>query len=679
VLAYDAAGNLAWSAAGLDLPSTTACDTDHGSVAARKVVRLYDARNRPTELRFPDGLGDTVTGYTPDGQPVSITAYNGSAVVTNTYEYNRRRLPTRERMQVGGIDWSVHHEYNANGHPSRRTILGLALDYAPNALGQPTQVGAYATGVSYFPNGALKQFTYGNGIVHTLTQNARGLPERSRDAYGSTAFLDDSYDFDANGNVAAISDGATGQNQRGNRTMSYDGLDRLTATVSPMFGSGGAVYAYDALDNLTRVNIGGTAARDHHYCYDGRNQLTNVKTGGCGGSTVIGLGYDVQGNVANKNGDTFSFDYGNRLRSATVGGVTSSYIYDGHGRRVRDVTGAGKFSLYTRDGQLAYVHNARENKQQWHVYLGGSLVATREQDTVTGAVAEHYLHTDALGSPVAITDESRTVIQRSEYEPYGAVLNRAHDDRPGYTGHVADAATGLVQMQQRYFWPEGGIFLSVDAVTPFENPVGQFHRYRYANNNPYTFTDPDGRVAVPGFVIGVGLELVRQAVTGEIKDTSLSGIARNAGKALIAGASGAAGGGIATGVAKLSTSVAVRAAANGAAGAGIGATSRVATNAVEGKPLSDGVAGSAAIGAVAGMAGSGVGDAIEGPAAQRLANATGNFIGTPAGQVAAPAVAAGVVSKADAAATVIANSPGTAEAAARAVRAAARDDDRPQR
>jgi hypothetical protein len=30
-------------------------------------------------------------------------------------------------------------------------------------------------------------------------------------------------------------------------------------------------------------------------------------------------------------------------------------------------------------------------------------------------------------------------------------------------------------------------------VTAYDDPVGQFHRDRYSNNNPYRFTDPDGR------------------------------------------------------------------------------------------------------------------------------------------------------------------------------------------
>ena len=104
-----------------------------------------------------------------------------------------------------------------------------------------------------------------------------------------------------------------------------------------------------------------------------------------------------------------------------------------------------------------------------------------------------YIHTDALGSPVAVTDANGAVLERSEYEPYGSLLNRPVDDRPGFTGHVMDAATGLSYMQQRYYDPTIGRFLSVDPVAANPNTGASFNRYWYANNNPYKFTDPDGR------------------------------------------------------------------------------------------------------------------------------------------------------------------------------------------
>ena len=51
-------------------------------------------------------------------------------------------------------------------------------------------------------------------------------------------------------------------------------------------------------------------------------------------------------------------------------------------------------------------------------------------------------------------------------------------------------------MQQRYYDPTLGRFLSVDPVTANGNTGGNFNRYWYANNNPYKFTDPDGRDAI---------------------------------------------------------------------------------------------------------------------------------------------------------------------------------------
>nr|WP_245978890.1 RHS repeat-associated core domain-containing protein [Lysobacter pythonis] len=224
-----------------------------------------------------------------------------------------------------------------------------------------------------------------------------------------------------------------------------------------------------------------------------------------------------------------------------------------------------------------------------------------------------YIHTDALGSPVAVTNASGQVIERTGYAPYGEKLGKANDDRPGYTGHVMDSATGLTYMQQRYYDPMLGRFLSVDPVTALTNgDMRHFNRYVYAYNNPYRFTDPDGRCPwCAGAGIGVGLELARQIVTGEIKDTSLKGIAGNVGKALVAGAAGATGAGIAAGVAKLTTSMAVRATVNGVAGAAIGAASTGANNAIQGNEITSGMGTTAIVGGAAGAAGSLVGDAID--------------------------------------------------------------------
>nr|WP_081613230.1 RHS repeat-associated core domain-containing protein [Xanthomonas sp. SHU 199] len=111
-----------------------------------------------------------------------------------------------------------------------------------------------------------------------------------------------------------------------------------------------------------------------------------------------------------------------------------------------------------------------------------------------------YIHTDGLGSVVLVTDKDRNVLERREYEPYGGLVNQPVTDGPGYTGHVMDAATGLIYMQQRYCDSPLGVFLSVDPVSAYEQPVNQFNRYRYANGNPYTLKDVDGRQAYLPYV-----------------------------------------------------------------------------------------------------------------------------------------------------------------------------------
>jgi RHS repeat-associated protein len=105
----------------------------------------------------------------------------------------------------------------------------------------------------------------------------------------------------------------------------------------------------------------------------------------------------------------------------------------------------------------------------------------------------YYYSSDMIHSEVVVTDQNRNVVERTHYAPYGQVLNRALRDGPGYTGHEEDPATGLVYMQQRYYDPQSGRFLSVDPVGVDTTGGGNFNRYWYANDNPYRYTDPDGR------------------------------------------------------------------------------------------------------------------------------------------------------------------------------------------
>ena len=279
--------------------------------------------------------------------------------------------------------------------------------------------------------------------------------------------------------------------------MSYDPLDRLVQTTSNMFGT--ASYGYDVLDNLNTVQVsGGSQARNHTYAYDpATRRLSQVKNT-VGGAVVANLTYDAQGNLASKGSQAYQFDLGNRLRS--VPGQETGYEYDGHGRRVfAQTVGSGQvLSQYGNDGKLLYQNDARHGRRTDYVYLGSRLVAYRERPLSSSTATVKYQHVDALGTPVAVTNAAKTTIETGEYEPYGRLVNKPLFDGPGYTGHVQDAATGLTYMQQRYYDPLLGVFLSVDPVTAYSNPVSMFNRYRYASSNPFLFVDPDGRQARPG-------------------------------------------------------------------------------------------------------------------------------------------------------------------------------------
>jgi RHS repeat-associated protein len=139
---------------------------------------------------------------------------------------------------------------------------------------------------------------------------------------------------------------------------------------------------------------------------------------------------------------------------------------------------------------------------QWQMAQDGAGVFGAVSPAATMTVARpqlpgrvEYIHTDGLGSPVARTDQQGNVISRTRYEPYGLTVAGAMPTI-GFTGHMSDADTGLIYMQQRYYDPVAGRFLSIDPVITNANTGDSFNRYAYANDSPYSYVDPDGRAPV---------------------------------------------------------------------------------------------------------------------------------------------------------------------------------------
>jgi RHS repeat-associated protein len=109
-------------------------------------------------------------------------------------------------------------------------------------------------------------------------------------------------------------------------------------------------------------------------------------------------------------------------------------------------------------------------------------------DVVAG-VTSSFL-TDALGSPIAVTDNSGVVQTEYTYEPFGkTTLSGSSNTNPyQYTGRENDS-TGLYYYRARYYHPQLQRFISEDPIGFLSHEINFFI---YAGNNPLLYVDPFG-------------------------------------------------------------------------------------------------------------------------------------------------------------------------------------------
>jgi len=106
-----------------------------------------------------------------------------------------------------------------------------------------------------------------------------------------------------------------------------------------------------------------------------------------------------------------------------------------------------------------------------------------------------YYHNDHLGSPIAATDDTGTVVWQQAYDPWGEPVTTTANNR-AYNGKWRDLETGLNDYAARWQSSSIGRFTQIDKAPWHEGNIHSFNRYAYANNSPYRYKDPDGNLPV---------------------------------------------------------------------------------------------------------------------------------------------------------------------------------------
>ena len=466
-------GEVEWQAEGQTSTSNTVCNSSANDID--KVNFIYDNLGDKRTISYGDSTPTTTFSYDDNGNIRNIT----NSFFSQSYTYNSLNLLEDETLTIAGRSGSLvlDYDYDVLGNLAyiKYPDTTEKVSFLPNGFGQATQVirnykGStpddifIKAGITYYPNGYVNNFTYGNDIVHQTTLNSRKIPEKLHDYSGNSDILNLTYLYDNNLNITSIT------NTRDNSIYSlsdliYDDLDRLVTTTGGQ-GIGSSSITYDGLGNIgTYSNNSSSDPHNLNYSYT-NNRLTSITgTGSADYDFSRSDSYDARGNVTHNGKRAFTYNLANQMTDSG----SSHFTYDGYNRRIKSVKDNGKteYTMYSQSGKLLY----RETDQGGinYIYLNDKLVAKE------GAVSADSI---------------------MNYKPYGDSIEDQKDD-VGYTGHKFDTDLGLSYMQARYYDPVIGRFYSNDPVGTLghlygSNGIHGFNRYAYANNNPYKYIDPTG-------------------------------------------------------------------------------------------------------------------------------------------------------------------------------------------
>jgi RHS repeat-associated protein len=191
---------------------------------------------------------------------------------------------------------------------------------------------------------------------------------------------------------------------------------------------------------------------------------------------------------------SYTYDGEQRMASATCGGVTTYYVYDGEGQRVAKLNASGAVTeqdVYNTAGQVLMRYNGSGGWLEGEVWAGSNHLAIYANGQT------YFPLTDQVGTERARFSYTGGIVQTCMSQPFGDNLQCTGTDSSPYKfGKLErDLESGDDHAQQRdynsnpyrWFTPDPG---GVKVVKLEDRQT--WNMYAYAKNNPTTNVDPTG-------------------------------------------------------------------------------------------------------------------------------------------------------------------------------------------
>lgn len=447
-----------------------------------------------------------------DGTPSKITGANG--VISYQYDQfgNRTNMVTAQG--------SVEYGYVGTSDVANRSFGGNTVSYSYDIAGRMTnavwQVADLTLPFQFgysLTNGALTSVTYPNGVVSAFTYDVMDrLSCLNWSGYVSSTVDSRKYFYNEVGNIASI--------QTDEYCVSdyiYDGYGRLIGeTVYSSIGetSCSVAQVYDENGNKTARSVVENGTTECQFgTFSPGNRLvewksTTIANVNCiatntfysyadSGCTTGSVSYFSDGTSRTVK-YLWTDDY--RLSEVCENGETMvRYKYDALGNLIAVSHGEKTFNILVDGGHP--LADVSDEGITLRVYMRGTGIDNwlGFVDLATGQPIPYFYVTDHLGSVLAVTDASGTVVERYEYDAWGNLLavtdmngqfiaRSSIGNRILWQGREYDWETGLYYFRSRWYDPSIGRWISKDPV----GICGGLNLYEYCMGDPINERDVTG-------------------------------------------------------------------------------------------------------------------------------------------------------------------------------------------